>query len=60
MTQHLRKNVNFKANIEALVDGYKITIALHNIVNFYSITNEKKIQQWQATIKSLSKASYLK
>lgn len=55
MILQLKKYVDLKANIQDLVDDYKIIIALHNTVNFLSPINKKEIQLYHATVKSLSK-----
>ena len=59
MTPQSRQRINFEANIQALVDNYKITTTLYNIADSQSSINNKKIQLYQATVKSLSEASMI-
>lgn len=51
--------MNLEANIQALVDSYKITTTLHDTADFYSLVNKKEIQLYQAIIKSLNEVSII-
>lgn len=44
MTSQPRDHMDLEANIQALVDGYKITIALFDIADSSSPANKKEIQ----------------